>query len=77
VCWQVGQAKRHLKSIKRECVSTVVAQQAARVMLQLQASLMYGLVDEGLVVPQDSESFFNLLKADMDSLDQARLSDFK
>jgi hypothetical protein len=55
----------------------VVAQQAARVMLQLQASLMYGLVDEGLVVPQDSESFFNLLKADMDSLDQARLSDFK
>lgn len=63
--------------MKSQCIATVVAQQAARVMLQLQASLMYGLVNEGLIVPQDSESFFNMLKSDMDNLDQARLSEFK
>ena len=74
---QVRQAKARLAGIREECVNTVVTQQAARVMLQLQATRMFDMVREGLVVPQDSEAFLALVRQDMDNLDAARIDDFK
>eukprot|EP00602_Paraphysomonas_sp_CaronLab_P003317 CAMPEP_0185020046 /NCGR_PEP_ID=MMETSP1103-20130426/2634_1 /TAXON_ID=36769 /ORGANISM="Paraphysomonas bandaiensis, Strain Caron Lab Isolate" /LENGTH=750 /DNA_ID=CAMNT_0027550689 /DNA_START=247 /DNA_END=2499 /DNA_ORIENTATION=- len=73
----VQEAKKMLGTIDRYVINSIVCRQAGRSLLSKQVELVTDMVQEGLMAPQDTEKFFNLVKHDLERLEELTTREFR
>jgi hypothetical protein len=72
----VEQAKRMLAAIDKRVINSIMCRQAGRSLLSKQVEFVTDMVREGLMAPQDTERFFDLVQKDLDRLDKSVNKEF-
>ncbi len=64
-------------SIDPEVVTSIVSQQAGRIILSKQTEYVMEMVEEGLLQPKAADTFFDIIRSDQQRLDDVRVDVFK
>ena len=74
---QVKEAKDMLARIDKKYIESVIAKQAALILLQRQTEFIENMMNEGLLTEKDVEIFFDKFREDESEIRLARREDFK